>query len=150
MKIEDINKSKVEIFRTPSSDDRRGNMDSGLEFRRQLNTVYNANHEKHIQDLTESIYSQGALVAKRADIKELQKYRELITELMNETVSNSYAFSKMSKTDINGRHKVFALIRKINKKLDDMAAEVLKDQSNNIALMSMADDIRGMLVDMFL
>ncbi len=150
MKIEDINKSKVEIFRTPSPEERHGNMDAGLEFRRQLNTVYNANYEKHIKDLTDSIYAQGAVVAKRADIKELQKYRELITQLVNETVSNSYAFSKLSKTDLNGRHKVFALIRRINQKLDDMASEVLKDQADNIALMQMADDIRGILVDMFL
>lgn len=150
MKIEDLKKTKLEIFKTPSSDERRGNIDTGLEFRRQLSSAYSESFQKRIQELTQSIYSQGEVVAKRADIREFQKYRELITQLLNETVSNSYAFAKMTKTDIHGRHKAFALIRKINQKLDDMAAEVLKEQADNIGLLNMADDIRGMLVDMFL
>jgi uncharacterized protein YaaR (DUF327 family) len=121
-----------------------------LEFKRQLTDLKQSDYEAYIRDLTQKINAQGETVARKCDIKELQKYREMITELLNETVSNSYAFSKTSQFDSKGRHKVYAVIHKVNSKLDELTEEVLKEQSDNIKVLGIIDDVRGLLVDLFL
>jgi uncharacterized protein YaaR (DUF327 family) len=45
---------------------------------------------------------------------------------------------------------VYAVVKRINQKLDEMTAEVLREQTDNIRLLSIVDDIRGMLVDLLL
>ena len=84
------------------------------------------------------------------DIGEVQKYRAMITELVKETVSNAYACKTSTAFDANGRRRVFVVVRNINEKLDELTQGVLSGEADNIKLLGMVDDIRGLLVDLFL
>lgn len=119
------------------------------EFSRQKHDSDAAEYEQYLKALKGRILEQGEIVGKKADIAEFYKYRALISELLNETVSNAYQFSRTSQFDQRGRHKVFALIRKVNVKLDELAAEILKNEAENIKLLSIVDDIRGLIVDLY-
>ena len=150
MRVKELNQTSNELFMSIPADDKRSFKPAVLEFKRQLTSLSEANYERYIRELTDKIFEQGGIVAKKADIGELQKYRQLITQLLNETVSNAYVFSKTDKFDARGKHKVFASIRKVNEKLDQLTAEVLNEQSDNIKMLGIIDDVRGLLVDLFL
>jgi uncharacterized protein YaaR (DUF327 family) len=149
MKIQDVNMALREAQPHPLGE-RPPAAAQEMAFTRPLPNLNEENYQRHINDLVGAITQQGEKLGKRADIKELQKYRELITELMNETVSNSYAFTKNNAFDARGRHRVYAMIKKVNKDLDLIAEEVLKEQSDNLKVLDLVDDIRGLLVDIFL
>ncbi|MCE5236828.1 MAG: YaaR family protein [Clostridiaceae bacterium] len=150
MNIKEIEKLQATNGVLPASGHRKTDTGFSRDFEHSMQDRSRADYEQYIGELKEKIYKQGEMVAKRADLSEYQKYRELISELISETISNSYAFCKLSQFDARGRHKVYAVIRKVNKRLDDMAAEVLKNESDRIKLLDIADDIRGLIVDMFL
>jgi len=76
--------------------------------------------------------------------------REMIRQLLNETVSNGFAFRKFRKYDARGRSKTFALIEKINARLEEVMNEFLKGEADHISLLRSIDDIRGLLVDLFM
>ncbi len=149
MKIQDVNMSLRETQPQPASE-RAPAAVPEMAFTRHITSLNEENYQRHINDLVTAITEQGEKLGKRADIKELQKYRELITELMNETVSNSYVFTKNNAFDARGRHRVYAMIKKVNKDLDLLAEEVLKEQSDNLKVLDLVDDIRGLLVDIYL
>ncbi|MHB1313917.1 MAG: YaaR family protein [Christensenellales bacterium] len=150
MRIKNIQKTDIQIEKGNSLDGKRTAANPSVEFRRQITSLNHENYDLYIKDVMAKITRQGELVSQKADLGEFQKYRELITKLLNETVSNSYEFCKMNKFDDHGRHKTFTLIKKVNQKLDEMASALLKEQSNNLQMMNMVDDIRGMLVDLYL
>jgi uncharacterized protein YaaR (DUF327 family) len=150
MRVKDINQASNERIKSVSAEEKRSDKTAPMEFHRQLTDLNNANYENYIKELTDKIFEQGEIVAKKVDVHELQKYREMITQLLNETVSNAYAFSKTDKYDPRGRHKVFAMIKKVNDRLDQLTAEVLKKESDNIRMLDIVDDVRGLLVDIFL
>ncbi len=149
MRIKDIQQVPPGSQRLGVVDDKRNAGGFEQEFQRRQHDTSTAEYEKYIRDLTEKIHQQGKLVSGKADIAEFQKYRALITELLNETVSNAYSFCKTSQFDARGRHKVFAIIRKVNKHLDELAAEILQKEADSITLLGLVDDIRGLLVDLF-
>lgn len=120
-----------------------------LQFKRHLSNESEHAYTEHIKSLISEIEKQGAVLCRRADMGELQKYREMITRLMNETVSNGFAFHKEGIIGINGRNKVFVTIRKINEKLDEMTQKILNGEAKNLSLLNDVDDIRGLLVDMY-
>ncbi|MGI6175379.1 MAG: YaaR family protein [Christensenellales bacterium] len=150
MRIKDVNKIPRDTSRLAPTEEKKSSSGFNQSFHRQLSEVNAAEYEEHIKDLTQRIYQQGEIVSKRVDLAEYQKYRELITELLNETASNSYLFCKMNKFDARGRHKIFAVIRKVNSKLDELAAAILEEEADNIRTLEIVDDIRGLLVDMFM
>ena len=105
---------------------------------------------RRIEGLMADITRQGEVVAKRADMGELQKYRAMVTSLINETVSNGFAFKKSGGMNSRGRSKVFAMIQQVNEKLDNMTKKILEEQKDNLDLLNDVDDIRGLLVDMYM
>jgi uncharacterized protein YaaR (DUF327 family) len=65
-------------------------------------------------------------------------------------VSNGFSFNKFRKFDIRGRNKTFALISRINAKLEEITEQLLREEADHLSLLQSVDDIRGMLVDMFM
>lgn len=121
-----------------------------LLFRSKLTTEKESAYLKRIEALIGDVERQGKKLTERADMAEMQKYREMITSLINETVSNGFAFAKEGKIGVNGRSKIFAMIRTVNEKLDSMTKKILSEEKDNINLLDDVDDIRGLLVDMYL
>lgn len=148
MKIRDLDTAHLETRAPLTSEVRRADAVPAQPFARHLTDLNQQTFMAYIANLADQIYAQGEVVKKRADIKELQRYREMITQLLNEAVSNGFVFEKKGSFDLSGRHRVFALIKNINTKLDEITSALLSDQADNIELLNAVDDIRGMLVDL--
>ncbi|HOR13390.1 MAG TPA: YaaR family protein [Clostridia bacterium] len=149
MKVKSIQSASYSPQGLASLDEKKNAGSFEHEFQRHKRDSDNSEHERYMHELTERIYKQGEIVGTKADLNEFQKYRALISELLNETVSNAYEFTKTSQFDSIGRQKVFALIRKVNKSLDALAAEILKNEADTLTMMSLVEDIRGLLVDLY-
>lgn len=119
-------------------------------FRYKFDAMGRERYEQNAADLAAKINEQGQKLAKKTDIGEMEKYRSLISELLNEVVSNAYAFQKENSFDFRGRHKVFATIQKINEKLEELASDIISGNKDAIRILSKVDDIRGLIIDVFL
>lgn len=95
----------------------------------------------------EDINAQGEKIAKHMDIKDMRKYRELVKGFLNEIVSRSHEFSRENFLDRRGRHRVYGIVKLVDKNLDDLANELVKEEKDHIAIVSRIDDIRGLLLD---
>ena len=96
-----------------------------------------------IQDISE----QGDKIAKHMDIKDMKRYRELVKGFMNEITSRSHEFSRENFLDRRGRHRVYGIVKLVDKNLDDLAAELMMEEKDHLAIVGKIDDIRGMLID---
>lgn len=150
MKIQNINNMPIESLSRNDIDENVNFPETELVFRSKLTTESKSVYERQIRELVRTIEAQGKRLAERADMGEMQKYREMITQLLHETVSNGFAFHKEGKIGINGRSKIFAMIKTVNEKLDSMTKKLLAEEKENIDLLDDIDDIRGLLVDMYL
>lgn len=150
MKVTDINKIKSDPKSSLIVSGKHSDPAPSRSFHRQVTTLQQQQHLEHIEKLQSEIFEQGEVIKKKADIGELQKYRKMISELLNETVSNSFQCVKSDSYSARSGHKLFIVIRKVNDKLDQLTKEILADQTDNLRLLGMVDDIRGLLVDLFL
>ena len=100
-----------------------------------------------LANMMEEITRQGDKLAKHRDIKDMKRYRALIKDFMNEVVNRSHAFSRENFLDRKGR--VYGIIRLIDENLDQLAQELVKDEQDNLAILSKIGEIRGLLLDIF-
>ena len=103
--------------------------------------------QQKLRTMMEYINEQGEKIAKHMDIKDMRKYRELVKGFLNEVVSRSHEFSRENFLDRRGRHRVYGIVKLVDKNLDDLAGELVKDEKDHIAIVSKIDDIRGLLLD---
>ena len=111
--------------------------------------VQEADLQARLSFLMEEITAQGEMLSKKRDIRDMRKYRGLIKEFMNEVVNRSHEFSRENFLDRRGRHRVYGIIRLVDPTLDELAQELVKDQQDNLAILSKIGEIRGLLLDIF-
>lgn len=111
--------------------------------------IAEAELQSKLNGLMEQITDQGQKLAKRRDIKDMRRYRALIKDFMNEVVSHSHSFTRENFLDRRGRHRVYGIIRLIDENLDELAQELVKDETDNLAILAKIGEIRGLLLDIF-
>ena len=92
--------------------------------------------EKDLQEklgnMMQEITEQGEKIAKHMDIKDMRKYRELVKGFLNEVVNRSHKFSRENFLDRRGRHRVYGIVKLVDKNLDELAGELVKEEKNHL------------------
>ena len=145
----DIKVNDIRIDNLPTVEKKQENIDTE-EFKFTLEKIENDNLMQKLNGLIDEITVQGEKLAEHMDIKDMKKYRSLITDFMNEIVTNSHEFSRENFLDKRGRHRVYGIVKLVNKELDELAQELIKNEKNHIAILDKTGEIRGLLLDMMI
>lgn len=132
----------------PSQTPSVGPTDSSFKFM-LTSHIAEAELQEKLTNLMGEITMQGEKLAKRKDLRDMKHYRALIKEFMNEVTSRSHAFSRENYLDRRGRHRVYGIVRLMDETLDELAQELMKEEKDNLAILSKIGEIRGILLDIF-
>ena len=142
IKVNDV--SKIQQVEEPTKSVDSG--DDSFKFT-LIRNIEEKDLQEKLNSMMEEITVQGDKISKHMDIKDMKKYRELVKGCLNEVVSRSHEFSRENFLDRRGRHRVYGIVRLVDKNLDDLAGELVKDEKDHLAIISKIDDIRGLLLD---
>ena len=142
IKVNDV--SKIQQVEEPTKSADSG--DDSFKFT-LIRNIEEKDLQEKLNSMMEEITVQGDKISKHMDIKDMKKYRELVKGFLNEVVSRSHEFSRENFLDRRGRHRVYGIVRLVDKNLDDLAGELVKDEKDHLAIISKIDDIRGLLLD---
>lgn len=134
----------MQVEQTPQVQEADGSFKFTLVSRIEEQDLQNA-----LTQMMEEITRQGEKLAKHRDIKDMRRYRALVKDFLNEIVNRSHAFSRENFLDRKGRHRVYGIIRLVDQNLDELAQELVKDEQDNLAILSKIGEIRGLLLDIF-
>ena len=124
--------------------------DTDTDFSTELMDQQDAMSSEQMDKLLKQIDEQGARLSKTPTYDELKSYRTLIKNFVGEAVNNMYELHTQAGWDRMGRQKVYTTVRKIDKKLEDMAEKIRLGQSDQLDIIASHDAIRGMLVDLYM
>ena len=142
IKVNDV--SKIQQVEEPTKSVDSG--DDSFKFT-LIRNIEEKDLQEKLNSMMEEITVQGDKISKHMDIKDMKKYRELVKGFLNEVVSRSHEFSRENFLDRRGRHRVYGIVRLVDKNLDDLAGELVKDEKDHLAIIRKIDDIRGLLLD---
>ena len=74
---------------------------------------------------------------------------EQVKDFLNEVVTRSHKFSRENFLDRKGRHRVYGIVKLVDKNLDELAEELVKDESDHITILDKIGEIAGLLLDIF-
>ena len=112
-----------------------------------ISHIEEQNLQQKLNGLMEQITAQGEKISKHMDIKDMKQYRSLVKEFLNEVVSRSHEFSRENFLDRRGRHRVYGIVKLVDKNLDELAGELVKDEKDNINILGKIGEIQGLLLD---
>lgn len=122
----------------------------GKDFSFTLQKVDQDGLKERLGGLLEDITARGKRLAEHMDIRDMKQYRASIKEFLNEVVNNSHEFSRENFLDRRGRHRVYGIVKLVDKNLDDLAQELMSNEKNSLNILERVDEIRGLLLDITL
>ena len=112
-----------------------------------ISNIQEKDLQEKLKSMMQDITAQGEKISKHMDIKDMKRYRELVKGFLNEVVSRSHQFSRENFLDRRGRHRVYGIVKLVDKNLDDLANELVSEEKDHLAIVGKIDDIRGLLLD---
>lgn len=106
--------------------------------------------EEELADIVNAIGEQGKRLGERLNLKELITYKNMISSFLNKAVEGIYNLKKEGSFDRWGRHNIYAVIKNVDTKLESLTKEVMQEEKDRLAVLGHVDEIRGMLMDLFL
>ncbi len=149
MKINDTNRQQGNITgKINSGSNKVGNRINS--FGSQLKRQSSQNSDEMLQNMAKNVVKQGERLTDKVDISELKVYKKMISEFLEEAVSSFARFSKESFLDKRGRHRLFAIVKKVNTKLEELTEEILVREQDHLKIIGKIEDIRGLILDMLI
>lgn len=105
--------------------------------------------EQELSLLMEEIKLQEEKLIKHLTLAEVIRYRKLVSRFLSTVVNNMYQFTKHDYFNSQGRHEVYAVVNRVNQKLEELVKQVLHSDRDKLKILSLVDDIRGLLIDLF-
>ena len=134
----------------PRAETDAGVRGAATDFGMELADQESAMSREAMDRLLEQIDAQGARLSKSPTFEELRSYRSLIQNFIGEAVGSMYELRTQAGWDRLGRQKVYTSVRKIDRKLEEMAEKIRLGQSDQLDIIASHDAIRGLLVDLYM
>lgn len=119
-------------------------------FATKFQEVKSAQVREHLERLYEEITKQSERIGDKLHLSEIIKYKNLVKEFLDVATKNSHQFTKQNFLDRRGRHRVYAIVKNVDRELDALTKEFLQEEVDRISILKRLDDIRGMLLDIFM
>ena len=119
-------------------------------FLKELDGAVEDQDKMSLDQLVEEIAQQAKQLADHRTFEELEKYKKLVKNFMEQAVRKIYTVkvSDSSKLMIK-RKKVYIMVQQVDKELEKITIDLIKKQAEGLELLSLLERISGMLVDMY-
>lgn len=149
LKISDIS-NKSRLTSLIPKENSKISKDIQNDFALKLNKLSGDSLNEKLRSLLKEIDYQAKQIEKNFQLGEILKYKKLVREFLNLTVNNSHKFSKESFLDRRGRHRVMSIIRKVDDELENLTKDFLQNEKSNLKVLKRLDEIKGLLIDIFM
>ena len=109
--------------------------------------ITDADLQAKVDALLSDITTQGELIARHMDIRDMKKYRGLVKDFLNEVVYRSHKCSRENFPDRRGQHRVYGIRRLVDQTLDELASELVEDEKDHLKILAKIGEIKGLLLD---
>lgn len=103
-------------------------------------------HSYELDELKRQLYDAGNKLEKSADIKDFQKFRDLIRTLTDKLVKDAYRIRTVSSYMKIG--KEYKIVSNINKELDSLYKLIMIEQKNHILIANKVMRLKGLILDL--
>lgn len=102
-----------------------------------------------IEAMLERVNRAGRELIKGRGVAELKAYREAVREFLKNSVRSSYHVKSERRWDRQGNPRDYRIVAEVNRHLEELTRMVLENQAPSLQILAKLDEIRGLLVDLW-
>jgi len=119
------------------------------KFKTLVETEQRKIQSNELQQLLQDIEKAGERLARSRNFRDLTKYKSLIKNFLKEAVDLGLAMESSSTWDDFGQTRVLKIVKEIDKKLIQLTDELLEKEKENINILGLLGEIKGLLINLY-
>jgi uncharacterized protein len=102
-----------------------------------------------IEALLDEVHEAGDALKENPSVDLIQAYKKAVRDFIHHVVERSFVVEQKTSGRNILKRNAYYRISVIDKSLEQLAAEILRNQRDNLEILRRVDEINGMLVDLF-
>ncbi|MDR2142839.1 MAG: DUF327 family protein [Treponema sp.] len=104
--------------------------------------------EESFHLLLDEVHSCGDALSKRPFPEEIKAYKQAVRDFVHYVVENCFETEEHQSGANLLKRKKFTIVQVIDKKLEDLAAAIMRGQETQLSILAKTDELRGLLIDL--
>jgi len=119
-------------------------------FKDKLSEIKHGKIKERLDKLMDIVDKQGKKLKKSLDKKDMLEYKKRVKDFLR-LIQKEFVQAKQSFSwDGSGNLKTYTIIEKVDKNLDQLHDLFLKEQADVLEVVKKIDEIRGLLIDLYI
>jgi uncharacterized protein len=102
-----------------------------------------------LEALLDGVHEAGDALKGNPSVDLVQAYKKAVRDFVHHVVERSFSVEQKSSGRNILKRNVYFRVSVIDESLEKLAAEILRNQRDNLEILRRVDEINGMLVDLF-
>ena len=102
-----------------------------------------------LQGLYLEIEKASERLEKSRNFRDLAKYKNLVQQFLKEVTDFGIGLKKSHTMDAFGQSRMLAIIEKIDEKLVELTDELLQKEEENIKILGILGEIKGLIINLY-
>lgn len=146
-----IGESKNRDIKTPAQENlKKTSYDKKIEFAKTLDAHQEKERNLNLNKLIDRVNVTGKALVSSRNLADLKRYKNAVADFLGEANRRTYQLKEESSWDFSGNRKHHILIETIDEKLEELTKEIKIEQENNLRVLELIDEIKGLLVDEYM
>ncbi len=126
------------------------NNEKRIDFVKTLDAHQEKERNLSLSKLIDRINDTGKALVYSRNISDLKRYKNAVADFLEEANRRTYQLKEESSWDFMGNRKHHMLVEKIDSKMEELAKEIKVEQEDNLRILELIDEIKGLLVDEYM
>jgi hypothetical protein len=122
-------------------DESKGSSESGAVGRAEFS-------QGALEELLDEVHAAGDKLKENPNVEFVQAYKKAVRDFVHYVVDRSFAVEQKTSGRSILKRNVYFRVSVIDDSLEKLAAEILRNQRDNLEILRRVDEINGMLVDL--
>jgi len=123
---------------------------SRTAFMEKFEKIKSENVREELEEIFGKITDQADKIGEKMYLKDILEYKKLVKEFLGVATQNAHQFENQNFLDRRGRHRVYSIVKTVDRELDTLTREFISGQIDHMGVLKKIDDIRGLLVDIMM
>lgn len=121
-----------------------------VEFVKALESHQEKERNINLSKLIERVNDTGKVLVASRNISDLKRYKNAVADFLDETNRRTYQLKEESSWDFMGNRKHHMIVKKIDEKMEELTKEITTEQEDNLRVLELIDEIKGLLIDEYM
>lgn len=149
MKVRQVGEKSVVGISGPVGD-KQVKGPSKVSFVEEMKRVEEKQIKQELEEILNDIDNLGKNMAEHRNVEDLQEYKNKVKDFLATALKKIYKLKEDMSFDRRGRHRIYSLVEKVDKELEELTDIFMDKQQDKLALVAKVDEIRGLLIDVYM